>query len=212
MFNPIKRKAEEDKMRIAGRLPPGQSLTARFPVLHYGPIPQADLANWDLKFWGLLEEPFSLNWQEFNQLPRTAIQMDLHCVTRWSLFDSLWEGITLTTLMDLGALKIKSGNTYVLQHAEFGYTTNLPLKVMLQDNFLLATHYNGAPLTPEHGFPLRAVVGAIPTRDDLETPYLWKGAKWLRGLEFLSEDQLGFWEQAGYHNQGDVWLEQRTRG
>ncbi len=211
MFNPIKRKAEEDKMRAAGRLPPGQSLTARFPVLHYGPIPQTDLANWDLKFWGLLEETFSLTWQEFNQIPRTAIQLDLHCVTRWSLFDSLWEGITLATLIDLGLLKIKSGAVYVLQHAEFGYTTNLPLKVMLQDNFLLATHYNGAPLTPEHGFPLRAVVGAITTRDDLETPYLWKGAKWLRGLEFLSEDQLGFWEQAGYHNQGDIWQEQRTR-
>lgn len=211
MFNPIKRKAEEDKMRTAGRLPPGQSLTARFPVLHYGPVPPADLTNWDLKFWGLVDEPFSLNWQKFNQLPRTIIQMDLHCVTRWSVFDSIWEGVKLSTLIEYDLLKIKPEAAYVLQHAEYGYTTNLPLKVMLQENFLLATHLNGTPLTPEHGFPLRAVVGAIPDRDDLETPYLWKGAKWLRGLEFLSEDQMGFWEQAGYHNQGDVWLEQRTR-
>ncbi|OJX48102.1 MAG: sulfite oxidase-like oxidoreductase [Chloroflexi bacterium 44-23] len=211
MFNPIKRKAEEDKMRAAGRLPPGQSLTARFPVLHYGPVPPADLTNWDLKFWGLVDEPFSLNWQKFNQLPRTIIQMDLHCVTRWSVFDSIWEGVKLSTLIEYDLLKIKPEAAYVLQHAEYGYTTNLPLKVMLQENFLLATHLNGTPLTPEHGFPLRAVVGAIPDRDDLETPYLWKGAKWLRGLEFLSEDQMGFWEQAGYHNQGDVWLEQRTR-
>ena len=137
--------------------------------------------------------------------------MDLHCVTRWSVFDSIWEGVKLSTLIEYDLLKIKPEAAYVLQHAEYGYTTNLPLKVMLQENFLLATHLNGTPLTPEHGFPLRAVVGAIPDRDDLETPYLWKGAKWLRGLEFLSEDQMGFWEQAGYHNQGDVWLEQRTR-
>lgn len=211
MINPIQRKAEEDKMRQEGRLPPGQSLSARFPVLHVGPVPSPNLESWDLRFWGLLEEPLTLNWQQFNDLPRTSIQMDLHCVTRWSIFNSVWEGVTLNTLIDEGLLHLKSEAAYVLQHAEFGYTTNLPLRVMLQSNFLLATHYNGQPITPEHGYPLRAVVGAIPTRADLETPYLWKGAKWLRGLEFLSEDQMGFWEQAGYHNKGDVWKEQRTR-
>lgn len=211
MINPLQRKAEEEKMRKEGRLPPGQSLTARFPVLHYGPIPQTNLETWDLRFWGLIEEPLQLTWQQFNQLPRTALRMDLHCVTRWSMFDSLWEGVSLTTLVSEGLLKIKPQAAYVLQHAEFGYTTNLPLAVMLQENFLLATHYNGLPLSPDHGYPLRAVVGAIPSRSDLETPYLWKGAKWLRGLEFMDEDQMGFWEQAGYHNQADIWKEQRTR-
>jgi DMSO/TMAO reductase YedYZ molybdopterin-dependent catalytic subunit len=96
-----------------------------------------------------------------------------------------------------------------MQHAEYGFTVNLPLAVVLQDNFLLATHFNGQPIEPDHGYPLRGVVGAIPGRDDLQTPYLWKGAKWLRGLEFMSRDRLGFWEQAGYHNNADIWKEQR---
>lgn len=211
MINPLKRKEEENQMKAAGRLPPGQSLSARFPVLHYGPIPQVDLSTWDLRFFGLLEQPFTLNWKEFNLLPRTTLELDLHCVTRWSIFNSTWEGVSLPTLLNAGLLQIKPEAKFVVQHAEYGYTTNLPLDVMLQDNFLLATHYNGQPLTPEHGYPLRGVIGAIVNRDDLETPYLWKGAKWLRGLEFLSEDQMGFWEEAGYHNEGDVWKEQRTR-
>ncbi|PKN87755.1 MAG: sulfite oxidase-like oxidoreductase [Chloroflexi bacterium HGW-Chloroflexi-8] len=210
MFNAFKRKADEEKMRSEGRIPPGQSLTARFPVLHYGPVPKTDLTKWDLKFWGLVEEPLTLNWDQFNQLPKTTLKMDLHCVTKWSMFDSEWEGVLIKTLIDQGLLKIKPQARFVLQHAEYGYTTNLPLKIMLQDNFLMATHYDGQPISAEHGYPLRGVIGAIPGRMDLETPYLWKGAKWLRGLEFLSEDQLGFWEEAGYHNQADIWKEQRT--
>jgi len=210
MFNAFKRKDDEGKMRSEGRLPPGQSLTARFPVLHYGPVPKSDLTKWDLKFWGLVEEPLILSWDQFNQLPMTSLKMDLHCVTRWSMFDSEWKGVLIRTLIDQGLLKIKPQARFVLQHAEYGYTTNLPLKIMLQDNFLMATHYDGQPISAEHGYPLRGVIGAIPGRIDLETPYLWKGAKWLRGLEFLSEDQLGFWEEAGYHNQADIWKEQRT--
>ena len=211
MFDIFKRKNDEEKMRSEGRLPPGQSLTARFPVLHYGPIPSVKLATWDLKFWGLVEEPLTLSWEQFNQLPKTTLRMDLHCVTRWSMFDSEWEGVLVRTLIENGLLKIKPEARYVLQHAEYGYTTNLPLSVMLQDNFLMGTHYNGQPITPEHGYPLRGVVGAVPGRKDLETPYLWKGAKWLRGLQFLNEDQMGFWEEAGYHNEADVWKEQRTQ-
>jgi len=211
MFDVFKRKNDEEKMRSEGRLPPGQSLTARFPVLHYGPIPSVNLATWDLKFWGLVEEPLTLSWEQFNQLPKTTLRMDLHCVTRWSMFDSEWEGVLIRTLIENGMLKIKPEARYVLQHAEYGYTTNLPLSVMLQDNFLMGTHYNGQPITPEHGYPLRGVIGALPGRKDLETPYLWKGAKWLRGLQFLSEDQMGFWEEAGYHNEADVWKEQRTQ-
>jgi len=210
MFNAFKRKNDEEKMRSEGRLPPGQSLTARFPVLHYGPVPKSDLTKWDLKFWGLVEEPLTLSWDQFNQLPMTTLKMDLHCVTKWSMFDSEWKGVLIHTLIEQGLLKIKPQAKFVLQHAEYGYTTNLPLKVMLQDNFLMATHYDGQPISPEHGYPLRGVIGAIPGRMDLETPYLWKGAKWLRGMEFLSEDQMGFWEEAGYHNQADIWKEQRT--
>jgi DMSO/TMAO reductase YedYZ molybdopterin-dependent catalytic subunit len=210
MFSALQRKEDEEKMRSEGRLPPGQSLTQRFPVLHVGPVPDVDLDTWDLKFWGLLEEPFQVNWKEFNQLPKSKIKMDLHCVTKWSMFDSEWEGVTLRTLIEEGLLKILPQAKYVLQHAEYGYTTNLPLHVMLQENFLLATHYNGQPIPPDHGYPLRGVIGAVKDRHDLEVPYLWKGAKWLRGLEFLSEDQLGFWEEAGYHNEADVWKEQRT--
>jgi len=210
MFNAFKRKNDEEKMRSEGRLPPGQSLTARFPVLHYGPVPKSDLTKWDLKFWGLVEEPLTLSWDQFNQLPMTTLKMDLHCVTKWSMFDSEWKGVLIHTLIEQGLLKIKPQAKFVMQHAEYGYTTNLPLKVMLQDNFLMATHYDGQPISPEHGYPLRGVIGAIPGRMDLETPYLWKGAKWLRGMEFLSEDQMGFWEEAGYHNQADIWKEQRT--
>ncbi len=135
--------------------------------------------------------------------------MDIHCVTQWSKFDTVWEGVSLRTLIELGLVKPLPTAKYVLQHAEHGFTANLPLEVMLGDNFLLATHYDGQPLTPDHGYPLRGVVGYIPGRNDLKTPYFWKGAKWLRGLEFLSEDRPGFWEQAGYHNEADVWKEER---
>lgn len=210
MFNPFKRKEDEQKMKTEGRMPPGQSLTQRFPVLHYGPVPSVNLDTWTLKFWGLVENELTLTWAEFNQLPRTKIKMDLHCVTRWSMFDTEWEGVAVRSIIEQGLLRIKPEANYVVQHAEYGYTTNLPLSVLLQDNFLLATHYDGQPISPDHGYPLRGVVGAISGRDDLNTPYLWKGAKWIRGLEFLAEDRKGFWEEAGYHNEADVWKEQRT--
>jgi len=135
--------------------------------------------------------------------------MDIHCVTRWSKFDTLWEGVSVRDLVDQGYIKLKPTAKYVMQHAEYGFTVNLPLEVVLQDNFLLATHLNGEPITPDHGYPLRGVVGYIPGRDDLKTPYFWKGAKWLRGLEFMAQDRPGFWEQAGYHNEADVWKEER---
>lgn len=143
-------------------------------------------------------------------LPRTRLRLDLHCVTTWSKLGTDWEGIALKDLIKGGWIKPKPGAHFIMQHADFGYTTNLPLDVALQDNFLLATHYEGQPLTPEHGFPLRGVVGAIPGSTQMKDVYLWKGAKWLRGLEFMTHDRLGFWESHGYHNQGDVWLEQRT--
>ena len=207
--NIFRRKEEENKVRKAGRLPPGQSLTQKFPVLHYGPIPAFNPATWDFRVWGEVEEKARWTWEEFNRLPRTRLVMDIHCVTKWSKFDTEWEGVSVRALVDQGFIKLRPTAHHVLQHAEFGFTANLPLEVVLADNFLLATHYNGEPITPEHGYPLRGVVGNIQNRDDLVVPYFWKGAKWLRGLEFMTHDQLGFWEQAGYHNNADVWKEER---
>jgi DMSO/TMAO reductase YedYZ molybdopterin-dependent catalytic subunit len=135
--------------------------------------------------------------------------MDLHCVTRWSKMDTLWEGVTLKTLINEGILKPMPMARFLMQHAAPQYTVNLPIEVALGDNFLLATLYNGQPIPVDHGYPVRAVIGAIPGRSDLNVPYLWKGAKWLTGLEFLARDHRGYWEQAGYHNEADVWKEQR---
>lgn len=210
MFDSIfRRKEDEERLLREGRLPPGQSLTQKFPVLHYGPVPGFDEQTWDFRVWGEVEKPLRLSWEEFNQLPRTQITMDLHCVTRWSKFDTLWEGVSVRMLVEKGLVRPLPAARFVLQHAEFGFTANLPLEIVLAENFLLATHFDGQPISPDHGFPLRGVVGALPGRDDLKVPYLWKGAKWLRGLEFLGRDQLGFWEQAGYHNDADVWKEER---
>jgi len=205
----FQRKTEEEKVKKEGRLPPGQSLTQKFPVLHYGAVPPFDPQTWDFRVWGAVETPLRLSWQEFEQLPRTSLKMDIHCVTRWSKFDTTWEGVSVKALIDSGLIKPKPEAKFVIQHAEYGYTSNLPLEVVLQENFLLATHYEGEPIAPDHGYPLRGVIGAIPAKKDLKTPYFWKGAKWLRGLEFSVEDQPGFWEQAGYHNDADVWMEER---
>ncbi len=207
----LERRTEEEKVRMEGRLPPGQALTLKFPVLHYGPVPGFNAATWTMKMYGEIEQPLSFSWNEFNQLPKTKLTMDIHCVTSWSKFDTEWEGVSVTDLIHAGLLKLKPTAKYVIQHAEFGYTANLPLDVVLQPSFLLATHFNGKPLDPDHGYPLRGVVGFIPGRESDETPYFWKGAKWLRALEFVAEDRLGFWEQAGYHNRADVWREERYR-
>lgn len=207
--NYSKRKQQEEAIRQEGRLPPGQSLTTKFPVLHYGPVPPFDPATWDFRVWGEVVQERRWTWDEFQQLPRTKIKMDIHCVTRWSKFDTVWEGVSVRTLVEQGLIVLKENARYVIQHAEYGFTANLPLDVVLADNFLLATHFDGQPLTPDHGYPLRGVVGYLPGKEDLKTPYFWKGAKWLRGLEFTAHDRLGFWEQAGYHNEADVWKEER---
>jgi DMSO/TMAO reductase YedYZ molybdopterin-dependent catalytic subunit len=205
----FKRKEQEEEKRSEGRLPPGQALTNKFPVLHYGPVPRFNPATWDLRVWGEVEQEVRWTWDEFNRLPRTSVAMDIHCVTRWSKFDTLWEGVSLGTLVREGLIKPRPQARHILQHAEYGFTVNIPLDVALADNFLLATHFNGEPLTPDHGYPLRGVVGLIPSRPDLKVPYFWKGAKWLRGIEFLAQDIPGFWERAGYHNEADVWKEER---
>ena len=209
--NIFRRKESEQRFAQEGRLPPGQSVTQKFPVLHYGPVPSFNPATWSLWVRGEVEQEMRWTWDEFQKLPRTKAMIDIHCVTRWSKFDTLWEGVSLRDLIDLGLIKLKPNAHYIMQHAEYGFTVNLPLEVALQENFLLATHLNGEPISPDHGYPLRGVIGAIPSHDELKTPYFWKGAKWLRGLEFMAQDRPGFWEQAGYHNEADVWKEERFR-
>jgi DMSO/TMAO reductase YedYZ molybdopterin-dependent catalytic subunit len=209
--NLFRRKENEQRFAQEGRLPPGQSVTQKFPVLHYGPVPTFNPATWSLWVRGEVEQEKRWTWDEFQKLPRAKVMMDVHCVTRWSKFDTLWEGVSLRDLIDLGLIKLKPTARYIMQHAEYGFTVNLPLEVALQENFLLATHLNGEPISPDHGYPLRGVIGAIPSHDELKTPYFWKGAKWLRGLEFMAQDRPGFWEQAGYHNEADVWKEERFR-
>ena len=153
--------------------------------------------------------PVRLSWAQFQALPRETVTLDLHCVTQWSKFDTVWEGVSLRSLVEMGVITPREDATHLIQVAESGYKTNLPLHIAMQDNFLLATHVNGRPLDPEHGFPLRGVMGHIVGRDELEDVYLWKGAKWLRGLKFATKDEPGTWEISGYHNEGDVWREER---
>jgi DMSO/TMAO reductase YedYZ molybdopterin-dependent catalytic subunit len=211
MPQPIERYELEEKMQREGRLPPGQSLTQKFPVLHYGGIPEFNPGAWRFRIWGEVRQERSWTWDEFQKLPQTELILDIHCVTHWSKFDTTWKGVAIKDLIAGGMIELKPEARFLLQHAAGGYSTNLPLELALQDNFLLATHFDGQPLTPDHGFPVRGMVGHIPGQSDLKTAYFWKGAKWLTGLEFMKEDQLGFWEKAGYHNEADVWKEQRKR-
>lgn len=185
-------------LAVADRVPPGQYLTEKFPVLHYGSVPSVDLATWDFRVFGEVENPIRLTWEEVQALPRTNLVTDIHCVTRWSKLDTHWSGVPIGAV--LAAAGVKPGATHVLAHAEQGYTANLPLEVLDDDDVILADTYEGEPLTPEHGWPLRLVV---PKR------YFWKGPKWIRGLELLTHDRLGFWERYGYHNEADPWSEQR---
>jgi DMSO/TMAO reductase YedYZ molybdopterin-dependent catalytic subunit len=183
---------------IADRIPPGQYRTEKFPVLHYGSVPRADLSTWDFKVYGEVDDPSTLTWGEFQQLPRKQVHTDIHCVTRWSKLDTTWEGVPIQAVLELA--QVRPTATHVVSHAEQGYTANLPLAILDDDDVLLADTYDGKPLEPEHGYPLRLLV---PKR------YFWKSSKWVRGLEFLDHDQLGFWERYGYNNDADPWKEER---
>ena len=180
------------------RTPPGQYLTEKWPILHYGGVPRIKLATWTFRLWGAVEQEVSLTWEQMMALPRREFENDIHCVTRWSKLDNVWEGIPIAEVMAL--VQLKPTATHVLIHSYGGYTTNLPLPELLDDDVLLATKHSGQELTPDHGWPMRLVVPKL---------YFWKSAKWVRGLEFLSGDQAGFWENFGYHNHGDPWTEER---
>ena len=206
------RRELEEKVRKEGRLPPGQSVTLKFPVLHYGPVPMyEDLNTWTFKIWGLVEEEITWTWDEFMALPKRKVVLDLHCVTRWSKFDTEWEGVHLQDLIDEGLLKLKPEAKFCIQHCEFGYTTNTSVDAVLSENFLLGYRYDGKVLDPEHGYPLRGLMGAVATEKADTDRYLWKGGKWIRGLEFTEKDQPGFWENAGYNNIANIWREERYR-
>jgi DMSO/TMAO reductase YedYZ molybdopterin-dependent catalytic subunit len=194
----LKRRQQEQDMKQSNRLPPGQSLTQKFPVLTYGPNPKFDPKTWDLRVFGEIETPMRWTWDEFLALPMVTITTDIHCVTRWSKFDTTWTGVKFTDFIKL--FGVKDSARYVIAHCDYGYTTNLPIEAMLEDDVLLTHIYDGEPLEPDHGGPLRTLV---PKR------YFWKSAKFLRALEFSKEDKPGFWEKAGYHNDGDPWEEER---
>jgi DMSO/TMAO reductase YedYZ molybdopterin-dependent catalytic subunit len=183
---------------LAERIPPGQYLTEKFPVLHYGSVPKTDLTTWDLRIYGPVDSPVTFTWEQFKTLPRKMVATDIHCVTRWTKLDTTWEGVPIQAVLELVGLRPEA--RFVVAHCEQGYTANLPLEVLDDDDVLLADTFDGKPLEPEHGYPLRLLV---PKR------YFWKSAKWLRGLEFLDHDVLGFWERYGYNNDADPWKEER---
>src|SRR6266571_936810 len=180
------------------RLPPGQYLTEKWPVLHAGAVPETDLATWDFRVFGAVEDEVIFTYEELQSLPTTESTIDIHCVTRWSRFDTSFKGVHWRELAKLA--KPKARARFVLAHAEQGFTSNVPLEAIEADDALIAWEADGKPLTPEHGWPLRLVA---PSR------YFWKSAKWLRGLELLPSDQPGFWERYGYHNDADYWKEER---
>jgi DMSO/TMAO reductase YedYZ molybdopterin-dependent catalytic subunit len=180
------------------RLPPGQYLTEKWPVLHAGGLPTIGLATWDFNVWGEVENPLRLSWDELNLLPRTKITEDIHCVTRWSRFDASFAGVHWSEIAKL--VEPRTSARFAIAHAEQGFTSNVPLASIEDPLALLATHADGEPLTLEHGWPLRLVV---PGR------YFWKSAKWLRGIELSAVDKPGFWERYGYHNDADPFKEER---
>ena len=183
----------------ANRVPPGQHEVEDFPVLSAGPTPRTALKVWDFALTGAIDQPQRWTWEEFRALPSEAITVDIHCVTKWSKFDTTWKGVSLDTL--LGHVKHKA--QHIIAFCDGGYTTNLPIEAVTGGKAWIVYDYNNAPLTPEHGGPARLLVPAL---------YFWKSAKWVRGLELVGDDRPGFWESLGYHNYGDPWREQRYQG
>lgn len=186
----------------ASRTPPGQTLTRKWPVLHYGSVPSIDPATWELRVWGQCENPYRLNWAEFNALPQVDVKCDIHCVTHWSRLDNVFTGVRTKLLIEMA--KPKPEARFVMQHAasapDNDWTTNVSIDEFTAEDCILATLHDGEPLTAEHGYPIRGIVPRL---------YFWKGAKWITGLELRSSDAPGFWEVNGYHMHGDPWKEER---
>ena len=198
MLNKLGRITGIRQEREGAPAPPGQFVTEKFPVLTFGPTPRIALSEWRFRVFGLVEEEIELDWEQFNSLPQTTLDAEFHCVTQWSKLQNTWEGILFDDLMKL--VKPKQEARYVMAHCYGGYTTNVALDVLEDDDVLFAHSHDGATLTAEHGGPMRLVV---PKR------YGWKSAKWVNGIEFMAEDAPGFWEMRGYHMEGDPWKEER---
>ncbi|SFF42588.1 Oxidoreductase molybdopterin binding domain-containing protein [Paenibacillus algorifonticola] len=186
---------------IAHRVPSGQALTERFPILHENEVPEYNMAEWTLTISGAVEKETVFSYEQLMAMPQTTQVSDIHCVTRWSKLDTKWEGVKFKDLLPL--LGVKPETKYVMIHADQDYETNLPLEDLLREDVLLAHSYDGEQLTPKHGWPLRLVVPHL---------YFWKSAKWIRGFEFMTEDRPGFWERNGFHNYADPFEEQRFSG
>lgn len=185
------------KRKTSSRLPPGQYEVKDFPVLSLGPTPEVKPEDWKLEVAGLVEKPMPWTWDEFNKLPKARFSKDIHCVTKWSKFDTNWEGVPMDVIMDL----VKpSGGAYLIAHSHDGYSTNLPIEDVSAGKAMVATSYQDEMIEPQHGGPARLLVPHL---------YFWKSAKWLKKLEFVGEDHPGFWETRGYHNYGDPWKEER---
>ncbi|HEY6109187.1 MAG TPA: sulfite oxidase-like oxidoreductase [Gemmatimonadales bacterium] len=186
---------------MTDRLPPGQILTKKWPVLHYGLVPAVDTTTWTFEVSGLVDRPYSITWDELLALPRTTVRCDIHCVTTWSRFDNAFEGVAVRLLLERAG--VSPAARFCLVHAEQEFTTNLPLVDLDRPDNLIALKHDGDWLTPEHGGPARLLVPHL---------YFWKSAKWVRGFELLEHDIPGFWEQNGYHMRGDPWTEERYGG
>jgi DMSO/TMAO reductase YedYZ molybdopterin-dependent catalytic subunit len=185
----------------AGRVPPGQHLTADFPVLSAGPTPHVDLADWTFTLREDGSDLATWSWDEFNALPQTDKTVDIHCVTSWSKLDTAWRGVTFDDILE--AAGIEPPTAFVMVHAYGGYTTNVPVEDLIDGKAMVVTTYDGAPLASAHGGPARLLVPHL---------YFWKSAKWVTAIEFIAADEPGFWEQLGYNMRGDPWLEQRYAG
>lgn len=193
----------ERKMRADGRLPPGQSLSLKWPILHDGEVPAFDPATWDFRVGGLVDAPLTVSWPQMLALPRTEVTSDFHCVTRWSTFDNRWEGVPVRAVLEKVKPRPEATHVMVCGHkgeARYGYTTNLPLADLDRPENLFVLRHGGVDLGPEHGGPMRLVVPHL---------YAWKSAKWVRGLIFMDADKPGYWERGGYHMRGDPFEEER---
>lgn len=183
------------------RLPPGQYLTDRFPVLHVGDVPDYGPGQWDLTITGLVDRPVTVDLEQLRAMPSVSLTFDIHCVTKWSKFDTTWTGVRVRDLLERAG--VQAGATHVIEHAEYGYTTNLPIADITTDEAIVAYEFEGEPIEPIHGGPVRIVVPHL---------YFWKSAKWVRALEVKDRDEAGFWERNGYHMYGDPFTEQRHWG
>ena len=185
----------------ASRLPPGQYLTDRFPVLHVGEVPTYEPGEWSLSIGGLVDSPYVLTFEQLTALPSVTLTTDIHCVTKWSKFDTVWRGVRLRDLLETAG--VQEGASHIMGHAEFGYTANLPFDDATRDESLVVWEFDNEPIEPIHGGPVRLLIPNL---------YFWKSPKWLRGIEVRDNDQPGFWERNGYHMYGDPFLEQRHWG